>query len=149
MKIQFCKYSLPMINCVSLCSVYPPDHRPTVYGNCPHNFIHWNCSTNQGLENSRNSTAKPIRLEELWLVALPNLSSIRSVVCLQMCGNCSTNQRPKKRNFVECDQKLIGLGEAHNELARQIWAQSDQQLVCKFIETAQPRAGIQWSMTKS
>ena len=43
------------------------------------------------------------------------------------------------------DQKLIRLREAHNELPReahkelvhQIWAQSDQQCICKSAETAQ------------
>ena len=34
------------------------------------------------------------------------------------------------------DQKLIRLGEAHNELAYKIWDQSDQRYVYKCTKTA-------------
>ena len=54
-----------------------------------------------------------------------------------MRGNCSTNQKPgKSENPMDRDQNLIRPEEVHNGLDQQIWAQSDQQFVCKFVETA-------------
>ena len=52
------------------------------------------------------------------------------------------------------DQKLIRMRKAHNELAHQIWAKSDQRFACKCVETpqsfrSQETTRIQWSMTKS
>ena len=50
-------------------------------------------------------------------------------------GNYSTNQRPgNDRNSMEHDQKLIRLGEAHDELTDQIWAKSNQQCICHCAE---------------
>ena len=37
---------------------------------------------------------------------------------------------------MERDQKLNRLEEAHSELVHQIWAQSDQQYICNWAETA-------------
>ena len=42
------------------------------------------------------------------------------------------------------DQKLIRLDEAHKELTHQIWAQSDQWFVRKYMETAQPIRVSEW-----
>ena len=48
-----------------------------------------------------------------WVHPL-NLRAIRSVVCLKMHGNCSTNQRQwNGKNSVEHDQKLIRPRESH------------------------------------
>ena len=47
--------------------------------------------------------------------------------------NWSTSQRPgNDGNSGEHDQKLIELGEAHNEWAHQIWAQSNQR--CMYLQ---------------
>ena len=57
-------------------------------------------------------------------------------------------------NSVECDKKLIRPRAAPDEFAHQLWAQHNQQFVCKCVETAwqfrvQHTVRIQWSMTKS
>ena len=57
----------------------------------------------------------------------------------------------KQQELSEHDQKFQ---EAQNEFAHPIWAKSDQQFVCKCMETAWPirgweTMGIQWSMAKS
>ena len=55
--------------------------------------------------------------------------------CLQMWGNCLTNQRPGNgKNLMECDHKLIKPGESHNEFIYQIWAQFNQQFIYKCAE---------------
>ena len=55
---------------------------------------------------------------------------------------------------MENDQKLIRPGEAHNELAHDIWANSDQYFVGKWAETGPPIRGqntaeTHWCTTKS
>ena len=57
------------------------------------------------------------------------------MIYLQLQGTCSTIQRRGNGgNSVEHDQKLTRLGEAHNEIAHLIWAESNQQFVCKCVD---------------
>ena len=56
-----------------------------------------------------------------WCLVIPIIrvptksDSVRSVVCLQMIGNCLTNRRPgNSRNSAKYNQKLIMPGESHN-----------------------------------
>ena len=41
-------------------------------------------------------------------------------------------------NSAERDRKVNQAEEARNELAHQVWAQSDQRFVCKCAETTRP-----------
>ena len=67
-----------------------------------------------------------------------------------MQGNGLTNQRPGNKDSVEHDQKSIRPREAHNELAHQILAKSEQLFAAKVWKVLdQSEARKQWSMTKS
>ena len=55
-----------------------------------------------------------------------------------MYGNCSTNQRSGNGgNSLEADQKVIKLGEYHNECVHQVWSQSPERYVRKCTEATQ------------
>ena len=56
----------------------------------------WKLLDQPNIENSAECDQKLIRSEEAHNKSSPNLSPMQSVVCLPMCGNCSTNQMPGK-----------------------------------------------------
>ena len=85
-----------------------------------------------------------------WLIKFElNLISVFPVNAWKLLDQLE----PRKGwNWAEQDEKLIRLGQAGNELANQIWPQSDQHFVCILTETTQQiqskkMARIQRSMT--
>ena len=116
---------------------------------------HWSTTERSG--NSKNSSWLKVNQawNVPWLVHPPNMSSIRSLVCSKIRGNCPTNYRwGNSRNSVECDSKLIRPGQSHDELIHLFWIQYDQWYICKCVETvcqttSRESASVQRSVIKS
>ena len=76
-------------------------------------------------------TSDRIELKQLSLKSTVMNVFLRSILWVFFL-----NQKPGNRGIsVECDQKLTRMGAAHNQLAHQILAQSNQQFVCRSVQT--------------
>ena len=113
-----------------------------------------NSGTNQIRSNSEVGFSRVLpKVNKSWWG--PNLSLIKSAVCLQMHSKCSTNQRSRNGgNSTDHGCKLIRPVESHDQLTYQTWFQSEKQLVCKYTLTSGSISGqemleIQQSKNKS
>ena len=116
-----------------------------------------NYPTNQRLGNTRNSVEHDQKLIRLGSFIMswpthygPNLISGLSANPQKLLN---LSEARKRRRFGGTWPKVIRPGDAHNELAHENWAQSDQRSVFKCVENARPTRGqetveIQWSVTK-
>ena len=101
------------------------------------NYIYWVLSYSVGFQSSPRANKQTNKKQ----------NSRNSVERDQrLLGKCSTNQGPGNGGVsVEREQmspedfayqKIIMIGEAHNELVHQIGAKSDQRFLCKCVGSA-------------
>ena len=113
--------------------------------------MHGNSLTNQWSGNSGNSMEydqKLIRLEETSWPTEFDVNLVSSLAA-NVQRNCLANQRPTNDKFNEVRPKVNQSGEAYNELAKRIWAQSDKWFVCKRPETNQSEARKQRAFSRA